>query len=234
MTAANPPINSPVEPRVVVIPASTRSGSVNKALAEMIATEFHRQGEPTRVIDLAEYPMPLYDGDLEARDGVPATAVELARRLTSAEVLVVVSPEYNGTFTPLLKNTVDWVTRIDASAFAHLRVLVASASPGRGGGANGVAMVRTWLSNMGIDTAEHTLSVGGAPVGPDGELADTPREGLDLRADLDATLEQIDLLLERPELEVDRDAVLAAIEALRRECTPSPLPGDPAPATLAP
>ncbi|MCA9616038.1 MAG: hypothetical protein H6721_19695 [Sandaracinus sp.] len=69
---------------------------------------------------------------------------------------------------------------------------------------------------------------------PDGELADTPREGLDLRADLDATLEQIDLLLERPELEVDRDAVLAAIEALRRECTPSPLPGDPAPATLAP
>ena len=132
MTAANPPINSPVEPRVVVIPASTRSGSVNKALAEMIATEFHRQGEPTRVIDLAEYPMPLYDGDLEARDGVPATAVELARRLTRAEVLVVVSPEYNGTFTPLLKNTVDWLTRVDVSVLAHLFVLVASASPGRG------------------------------------------------------------------------------------------------------
>ncbi len=83
----------------------------------------------------------------------------LADRIASAEVLVLVSPEYNGTFTPLLKNTVDWVTRVDTAAFAHLRVLVASASPGRGGGANGVAMVRTWLSNMGIDTAERTLSV---------------------------------------------------------------------------
>ena len=72
---------------------------------------------------------------------------------------MLVSPEYNGTFTPPLKNTVDWVTRIDASAFAHLRVLVASASPGRGGGANGVPMVRTWLSNMGIDTAEQRNAV---------------------------------------------------------------------------
>lgn len=92
--------------------------------------------------------------------------------MASADVLVLVSPEHNGTFTPLLKNTVDWVTRTDATAFAHLRVLVASASPGRGGGANGVAMVRTWLGNMGIDTAERTLSVGEASVGPDGELVD--------------------------------------------------------------
>ena len=64
---------------------------------------------------------------------------------------------------------------------------------------------------------------------PDGEFSDTPRAGLDLRADLDAALQQLDTLLEGPELEVDRDAVLAAIVELRRECSPSPLPGDPAP-----
>jgi NAD(P)H-dependent FMN reductase len=161
---------TPAHPRkVLVMAASTRTGSVNQALARHIAAWLDTTA-PVEIVDLRQYPLPLYDGDLEARDGIPAAAAALAGEIDSADVLVLVSPEYNGTFTPLLKNTVDWVTRIDASAFAHLRVLVASASPGRGGGANGVAMVRTWLSNMGIDTAERTLSVGGASVGLDGEL----------------------------------------------------------------
>ena len=160
---------APTHPRkALVMAASTRTGSVNQALARRIADRLDI-GAPVEIVDLRHYPLPLYDGDLEDRDGVPAAAAALAGEM-AADVLVLVSPEYNGTFTPLLKNTVDWVTRIDASAFAHLRVLLASASPGRGGGANGVAMVRTWLSNMGIDTAERTLSVGGASVGPDGEL----------------------------------------------------------------
>ncbi len=160
---------APAHPRkALVMAASTRTGSVNQALARHIADRLDN-GSPVEIVDLNDYPLPLYDGDLEERDGIPAAAAVLAGEMASADVLVLVSPEYNGTFTPLLKNTVDWVTRIDPFAFAHLRVLV-SASPGRGGGANGVAMVRTWLSNMGIDTAERTLSVGGASVGLDGEL----------------------------------------------------------------
>jgi NAD(P)H-dependent FMN reductase len=163
---------APTLPRkILVMAASTRTGSVNQALARHIAARLDL-ASPVEIVDLRDHPLPLYDGDLEARDGIPAAAAALAGEIASADVLVLVSPEYNGTFTPLLKNTVDWVTRIDASAFAHLRVLVASASPGRGGGANGVAMIRTWLSNMGIDTAERTLSVGHAPVGPDGDLVD--------------------------------------------------------------
>jgi NAD(P)H-dependent FMN reductase len=163
---------APTHPRkVLVMAASTRTGSINQALARRIADRLDI-GAPVEIVDLRKFPLPLYDGDLEARDGVPAAAAALAGEMAAADVLVLVSPEYNGTFTPLLKNTVDWVTRIDASALAHLRVLLASASPGRGGGANGVAMVRTWLSNMGIDTAERTLSVGEVSVGPDGELVD--------------------------------------------------------------
>ena len=163
---------APTHPRnVLVMAASTRTGSVNQALARRILARFATEA-PAALVDLRDYPLPLYDADLELRDGVPAAAEALAGEMASADVLVLVSPEYNGTFTPLLKNTVDWVTRVDPSAFAHLRVLVASASPGRGGGANGIAMVRTWLSNMGIATAERTLSVGEASVGPDGELMD--------------------------------------------------------------
>ncbi|MEQ8716679.1 MAG: NAD(P)H-dependent oxidoreductase [Acidimicrobiales bacterium] len=155
--------------KVLVMAASTRTGSINQALAHHIADRL-QETEPVEIIDLRDFTLPLYDGDLEARAGVPAAAAALAGEMASAEVLVLVSPEYNGTFTPLLKNTVDWVTRVDTAAFAHLRVLVASASPGRGGGANGVAMVRTWLTNMGIEIAERTLSVGNASVGADGDL----------------------------------------------------------------
>jgi NAD(P)H-dependent FMN reductase len=80
------------------------------------------------------------------------------------------APNHPEKILVLADNTVDWVTRVGSSAFAHLRFLVASASPGRSGGANGVAMVRTCLSSMGIDTAERTLSVSEASVGTNGEL----------------------------------------------------------------
>ncbi len=155
--------------KVLVMAASTRVGSINHALARHIASRLDGAAS-AETIDLRNHPLPLYDGDLETREGVPAAASTLAGELASAEVLVLVSPEYNGTFTPLLKNTIDWITRVDTAALAHLRVLIASASPGRGGGANGAAMVRTWLMNMGVDVAEHALSVGEAAVGADGDL----------------------------------------------------------------
>lgn len=156
-------------PRVMIMAASTRRNSINKALANEIAAQV---GTPESIdlIDLRDFPLPLYDGDLEDRDGVPSTARHLADHVASAEVLIIVTPEYNGSFTPLLKNTVDWITRVDAAAFAHLHVLVSSASPGRGGGSNGVSMVRTWLENMGVHVAERTLSVGEASLGSDGGL----------------------------------------------------------------
>lgn len=150
--------------------ASTRTGSINQALAHRIGAEIERSGESIDVIDLADHPMPLYHGDVEDRDGVPATAPELARRLAIAEVLVIVTPEYNGSFTPLLKNTVDWLTRVDSRVLAHLRVLVASASPGQGGGTRAVDMIRTWMDNIGVEVAERSLSVGSAALADDGTI----------------------------------------------------------------
>ncbi len=163
---------------VLVMAASTRTGSINQALARQITDHLHASATAD-LVDLREYPMPLYDGDLEARHGVPASATALAERVAGADALVIVSPEYNGSFSPLLKNTIDWVTRVDTTAFAHLRVLVASASPGGGGGANGAAMVRTWLSNMGIDTADRSLCVGQASIGDDGDVVGLDHTELD-------------------------------------------------------
>lgn len=114
--------------------------------------------------------MPLYDADLEAADGIPSSVAELAANIRAAEVLVIVTPEYNGAFTPLLKNTVDWLTRVDHRILAHLVVLLASASPGAGGGARAVAMTRTWMDNIGVTVADRTLSIGGAELGANGSI----------------------------------------------------------------
>jgi chromate reductase, NAD(P)H dehydrogenase (quinone) len=164
--------------KVLVVAASTRTGSINQALAGHIAKLLDAAGH-AELIDLRQHVLPLYDGDLEARDGIPAAAVALAAEIASADALVIVSPEYNGTFSPLLKNTIDWVSRVDAAALAHLRILVASASPGRGGGANGAAMVCTWLRNMGLDVADRTLTVGEASIGSDGALVGLDDVALD-------------------------------------------------------
>ena len=157
--------------RILVMSASVRTGSLNQTLARTIAAELRSHGEHVGVVDLADYPMPLYDGDLEARDGVPATAGALAERFGDAETLVIVSPEYNGAFPPLLKNTVDWVTRIDSKVLAHLEVLLASASPGGGGGSRGLAMIRLWMSNIGVAVADTSLSVGSAALADDGSVS---------------------------------------------------------------
>jgi NAD(P)H-dependent FMN reductase len=156
--------------RVLVMAASTRTGSINRALARQIAERFVAAGDDAETVELGEHPLPLYSDAVERCGGVPEAARELVGQIADAEVLVIVSPEYNGTFTPLLKNTIDWATRVSVSAFAHLTVLLASASPGKGGGANGLAMVRTWMSNMGVRVADDAMSVGSARLGDDGNV----------------------------------------------------------------
>lgn len=158
--------------RVLVMAASARAASLNRALGRRIASALGAAGDDVGVIELADYALPLYDDETEQRIGVPDAARDLADRFATAEVLVVVSPEFNGTFTPLLKNTIDWVTRVDISALAHLTVLVAAASPGAGGGANGAVMVRTWFKNMGIVVAARPMIVRSARLTDDGDIAD--------------------------------------------------------------
>jgi chromate reductase, NAD(P)H dehydrogenase (quinone) len=175
--------NSNTQTRVLVTAASTRTGSINQALAEVITGHLAARGEDVDLVDLVDYPMPLYDGDLENREGIPDAAHRLVERISGAEVLVLVSPEYNGAFPPLLKNTVDWMTRVDTLAMAHLTVLLASASPAPSGGARGVEMVRQWMTNIGVRVAHRTLLVGSAALDGNGELREVdPGEVLEFVA----------------------------------------------------
>jgi chromate reductase, NAD(P)H dehydrogenase (quinone) len=99
-------------PRILVIPGSLRTGSHNARLAALAAKELLlAQAEVTR-ISLDDYPLPLFDADLAAASGPPQAAAQLKRMLIAHQGVFITSPEYSASVTPLLKNTIDWISRV--------------------------------------------------------------------------------------------------------------------------
>lgn len=140
-------------PRTLAFSGSTREGSLNKRLLR-VAVELARQaGSEVTVLDLREYALPLYDGDDEAKGGVPAPALELKRLFRSHHALLISSPEYNSGYSGVLKNTIDWVSRPvpDEAPFEPFEGKVAgllAASPGSLGGLRGLVPLRMLLANL--------------------------------------------------------------------------------------
>lgn len=152
-------------PKIVAIAGSTRRSSLHKELARAAVDEAARAGFDATFVDLAELPLPLYDGDLEAASGVPEAAHRLYELLADTDVVLFASPEYNGGYTAVLKNAIDWVTRIDRSVFARPTLLI-SASSGKGGGAKGLGLLRKTLEHMAVPVvSELSLPNAGPGVG---------------------------------------------------------------------
>jgi NAD(P)H-dependent FMN reductase len=145
--------------RILVTAGSIRRASFNSLLAHAIADELARRDREHLLVSLADHDMPIYHGDHEDEFGVPAAAHELAALLRESGGLVVASPEYNGSFSPLLKNSIDWVTRVDMGVLRDTLIGLAGTSPGRAGGVRGLAMVRTWFENMRLVVATGDLSI---------------------------------------------------------------------------
>src|SRR3954462_14623214 len=100
-------------PKILVIPGSIRSGSINARLAAVAAAEFLRADVEVTQISLTDFPLPIYDGDFQAKSGVPKSAVNLKRMIGAHHGVLIVTPEYNSSLPPLLKNAIDWVTRVE-------------------------------------------------------------------------------------------------------------------------
>jgi chromate reductase, NAD(P)H dehydrogenase (quinone) len=138
--------------KILVIPGSLRSGSHNAKLAMAAAHEFAQAGADVTRISLADFPLPIYDGDLQARSGVPTNAVNLKRMMGSHHGVLIVTPEYNSSVPPLVKNTIDWVTRVQdpqesrGQVFRERPFAIAAASEGRLGGIRALAALRLILS----------------------------------------------------------------------------------------
>lgn len=140
--------------RILVFAGSTRQGSFNKQLARLAAREVAAAGAEASFIDLREFPMPLYDGDLEAGDGPPEQAFRLQGIVAQHHGLIVASPEYNNSISAVLKNTLDWVSRTPrvrgANPFAGKPAALIAASPGGLGGLRGLDAVRNVLNTVGM------------------------------------------------------------------------------------
>jgi chromate reductase, NAD(P)H dehydrogenase (quinone) len=138
-------------PKILVFPGSLRSGSHNVRLAALVVKELVLAEADVTRISLTDYPLPLYDGDLEAKSGPPQNAVQLKRMLAAHHGVFIVTPEYNASVPPLVKNTIDWISRVrergeaPLAAFKHRAFALGAASPGPFGGMRALLALRQVL-----------------------------------------------------------------------------------------
>lgn len=162
---------------LLVIPGSTRTAAFSKQLARAAAGLAKAEGYEPTLIDLRDHAMPLYDGDLEAAEGLPEAAVRLRALIKQHDALLFVSPEYNSSLPAVLKNTIDWLSRPyakepKAQVFEHKVAGLLSSSPGALGGMRGLVHLRQVLMNLAVLVITEQFSLGGAATAfnPDGTL----------------------------------------------------------------
>ncbi|MHA1157167.1 MAG: NADPH-dependent FMN reductase [Alphaproteobacteria bacterium] len=136
-------------PRILVFAGSTRTGALSAKVAAVAAKELSLMDADVTLISLADYPLPMYHGDDEQAEGLPRNATQLARLLAAHQGVFVSSPEYNRSLPPLLKNALDWISRVRSTGavpYRHRVYAIAGSSDGRFGGARAVIDLRKILA----------------------------------------------------------------------------------------
>lgn len=171
------------KPKILAFAGSTRTDSFNKKLVKIAATGAMEGGADVTVIDLRDFAMPLYDGDLEQQQGLPSNAKKLKDLILSHQGLLISAPEYNSSISGVLKNTIDWVSRPSAgeeslACFKGKVAGIMSASPGGLGGLRGLVHVRAILENISVLVIPDQIAVGKAHevFNADGTLKDKKQE----------------------------------------------------------
>lgn len=153
------------QPKILVFAGSARRDSFNKKLAREAAEDAKTAGGEVTFIDLADYPMPLFNGDLEDESGLPENAKKIKALMKEHHAFIIASPEYNSSITGLLKNTIDWASREETDdepplvCYKGKIVLLLSASPGGLGGIRSLIHVRSILGNIGCIVLPDQLSI---------------------------------------------------------------------------
>jgi NAD(P)H-dependent FMN reductase len=160
--------------KVLAFAGSARRDSLNKKLLRLAAAALLEAGALVTVVDLEDFPMPLYHGDLEHREGMPEHARRLRRLLGEHQGLLLVSPENNASVSSLLKNALDWMSRPDGGQnglvpFQNKVALLMSASPGALGGLRGLVHLRQILQALSVLVLTEQLALVRAHEQFDGE-----------------------------------------------------------------
>ena len=136
-------------PRILAFSGSARKESLNKKLLAAVVDAVGAHGGEVTAHDFREWPIPVYDGDLEDAQGMPPNAQKLVELITRHQALLIASPEYNSQMTPLLKNAIDWATRTEENPLIGKVAAVVSASPGNFGGIRSMTLARQLLTHLG-------------------------------------------------------------------------------------
>lgn len=159
------PVMPRIFPRILVFAGSVRTGAFSASTADAAMKELALQGADVTRITLADYPLPLMDEDLEQERGVPENAVRLARQIAAHDGLLIASPEYNASIPPLLKNALDWISRVRRDGdrplkpFAGKVAALCSSSDGNFAGIRGLYHLRAVLMACQVDVVTPQCSV---------------------------------------------------------------------------
>ena len=171
------------KPKILAFAGSTRTDSYNKKLVKISSTGATEAGADVTVIDLRDFPMPIYDGDLEQKDGLPSNAHKLKDLMLTHQGFLISSPEYNSSISAVFKNTIDWASRqsegeIPLACFKNKVAGIMSASPGMLGGLRGLVHVRSILGNIGVIVMPDQITIAKAheAFNEDGTLKDKKQE----------------------------------------------------------
>ena len=171
-------------PRILVFGGSLRRDSWNQKLASVAAAGAKAAGAEVTLISLNDFPMPLFNEDLEDESGMPEGAKQLKQLMFEHHGLIIASPEYNSSITAALKNAIDWVSRTTSedeppmAAFTGKVAALCSASPGALGGMRGLVHLRAILGNIGVLVLPDQVALSKAHEAfrEDGTLADPKME----------------------------------------------------------
>lgn len=178
--------------KLLFLSGSAREGALSKEVARAASEVANKMGADASFIDLRDYPMPIYDGDLEAAEGMPENAKKLKAMFAASQGYFIVTPEYNGFFSPLLKNVIDWMSRPDdeniGNPYRGKVAGLAGSSPGAMGGIRAVPHLRTLLSGIGVHVIPTQVAIGsaGSAIDENGEFADERQRSM-----ISATIEQL-------------------------------------------
>ena len=145
--------------KFALLPGSLRTDSLNKKLAKQIAQMLNSQKHEAILLDLRSLSIPLYDGDMEVKEGLPKGIVELDKNLKNAHGIIVVTPEYNFSIPGVLKNAIDWLSRVKPHAFVNKPVLLLAASPGGFGGLRSLMATRQVIEGLGAYVFPEMMAV---------------------------------------------------------------------------
>lgn len=172
------------KPKILAFAGSIRKDSFNKKILKLAVQGAREAGADVTVIDLHEYPLPVYDGDMEASSGLPENALKLKALMRQHDALLLASPEYNSSITGVMKNTIDWISRPEKpdepflDCFTGKTAALISASPSPLGGLRGLVHLRAILGNIKVLVlpAQETLCKAHEAFDAEGNLLDKAKK----------------------------------------------------------